>query len=299
MTDFSELTELILREFHGQKLEDLKNSWKAADKDNKGISCRTFHKLLASHATLPPTIGDQQVKSFSYLLTNGVRQFLHFSDLAGFIKSRTVELGMPRWLKRDHTFIISDEDSWTKDRALSFLSRNWGKFRELLENEFVDEVIEKSSLRKFLLEKFGIYFGDKDFDELWDFLSDGQRISRTNIVWKKLSNHINPGSTCTSIDLETRGQSSPEEVASKIITELALADQMLVRRIFHGFDKLKRGKLDSRRFHLALQKLGIKLKMKEQRLLSQSEVFEKDEKTVLIEKLLARVSALNLISCKR
>ena len=96
--------------------------------------------------------------------------------------------------------------------------------------------------------------------------------SRTNIVWKKLSNHINPGSTCSSIDVEIPSPRSPDELASKIITELASADQLLVRRVFHGLDKLKRGKLDSRRFHLALQKLGIKLKLKEQRLLSKSEV---------------------------
>ena len=85
---------------------------------------------------------------------------------------------MPRWLKRDHTFVLSNDESWTKERALSFLSRNWGKFRELLENEFIDEVVEKCALRKFLLEKFGIYFAQDDFDELWEFLSDGRNIAK-------------------------------------------------------------------------------------------------------------------------
>ena len=158
----------------------MKNSWKEADKTNGpgGISSKMFFKLLSTHVKLSETIGEQEIKAFTLLLTNGVRNQLFFSDFVGFIKSRTVELGMPRWLKRDHTFVLSNEDSWTKERALSFLSRNWGKFRELLENEFIDEVVEKSALRKFLLEKFGIYFAQDDFDELWEFLTEGQSITR-------------------------------------------------------------------------------------------------------------------------
>ena len=158
----------------------MKNSWKEADKTNGpgGISAKTFHKLLSAQIKLSETTGEQEIKAFTLLLTNGVRNQLFFSDFVGFIKSRTVELGMPRWLKRDHTFVLSNDESWTKERALSFLSRNWGKFRELLENEFIDEVVEKAALRKFLLEKFGIYFGQDDFDELWEFLSDGRNIAK-------------------------------------------------------------------------------------------------------------------------
>lgn len=156
----------------------MKNSWKEADKTNGGISVKTFFKLLSSQIKLSETTGEQEIRAFALLLTNGVRNQLFFSDFFGFIKSRTVELGMPGWLKRDHTFVLSNDKSWTKERALSFLCRNWGKFRELLENQFIDEVVEKSALRKFLLEKFGIYFTQDDFDELWDFLSDERNIAR-------------------------------------------------------------------------------------------------------------------------
>ena len=52
-----------------------------------------FFKLLSTHVKLSETIGEQEIKAFTLLLTNGVRNQLFFSDFVGFIKSRTVELG--------------------------------------------------------------------------------------------------------------------------------------------------------------------------------------------------------------
>ena len=137
------------------------------------------------------------------------------------------------------------------------------------------------------------------------------KVSRTDVIWRKLSSHCKPSSDCKPASMEVDKAALPAVIASKTIRELSKIDQKTVRRVFTSFDKLKRGKLDRRRFRLALEKLEIKLNNRDFRILAKSEVkkdffgsrkfnfqlFEKDGETILIEKLLSKTAALHLISC--
>ena len=94
------------------------------------------------------------------------------------------------------------------------------------------------------------------------------KFSRTDAIWRKLSSHFEP----SPASLQVVKDSSPAVIGSKILKELSQIDQKAVRRIFTSLDKLKRGKLDRRRFRLALEKLKIKMNERDFGLLAKSEV---------------------------
>ena len=104
------------------------------------------------------------------------------------------------------------------------------------------------------------------------FLNMKMKVSRTDVIWRKLSSHCKPSSDCTSASMEVDKAALPGVIATKTIKELSKIDQKAVRRVFTSFDKLKRGKLDRRRFRLALEKLRIKLNNRDFRVLAKSEV---------------------------
>ena len=94
--------------------------------------------------------------------------------------------------------------------------------------------------------------------------------SKTDAIWRKLSSHFKP----TSASLQGEKNSSPAEIGSRILKELSQINQKAVRRTFTSLDKLKRGKLDRRRFRLALEKLKIKINDRDFGILAKSEVIK-------------------------
>lgn len=94
------------------------------------------------------------------------------------------------------------------------------------------------------------------------------KFSRTDAIWRKLSGHFKS----SPASLQVEKDSSPAVIGSKILKELSQIDQKAVRKIFTNLDKLKRGKLDRRRFRLALEKLKVKINKRDFGLLAKSEV---------------------------